>query len=382
MGKSITTSYYGKSPSYNYYSGCSTGGRQGMKEAQMFPDEIDGIVAGAPAWWTEHLQLQNLKVGLYNLPVGAPNHIDPSLFSVIGAEVLKQCDGQDGVKDNIISDPMSCNFRPETLLCAGNVTNSTAAGCLTNPQIDTLYHIYNDWVEANQTLVFPHLQLGSEAQWVVLAGSPAPTTLGTDYVKYFLGLGPDWNWETDFNPSLVTLSEEVNPGNATANDFNLAPFYQRGGKLLQYHGLADGLIATGSSIYLYNHILRTMAPQGINLDDFYRFFLVPGMQHCAGTPMDVNAPWYFAGANQAVDLGTNVHSVPGFEDAQHDVLLAVMAWVENGTAPTQIIGTKYENDTTHDAVYRQRPLCIYPQVAKYVGGDQDAATSWECQSLY
>lgn len=97
----------------------------------------------------------------------------------------------------------------------------------------------------------------------------------------------------------------------------------------------------------------------------------------------MNVPWYFAGPNQASVLGSDVHSVPGFSDAQHDVLLAMMAWVENGTAPTQIIGTKFENDTEHDAVLRQRPLCVYPKQAKYNGtGDVDSAESWTCESLY
>jgi feruloyl esterase len=218
-----------------------------------------------------------MKVGLYNLPSSAPYHIPSSLFPVIGAEVLKQCDPQDGVVDMIISDPARCNFRPEALLCAANVTNSTASGCLIAPQINTVYYLYNDWVEANQTFVFPHFELGSEAQWNLLVGGNQPSTLGTDYVKYMLGLGPNWDWN-NFEPSLVALSDKINPGNATAGNFDLSPYYKKGRKLLQYHGLADGSIATGSSIYFYEHVLRTLKPQGIDLDSFYRFFLVPGMQ--------------------------------------------------------------------------------------------------------
>jgi len=109
------------------------------------------------------------------------------------------------------------------------------------------------------------------------------------------------------------------------------------------------------------------------------------MQHCAGTPTDVDAPWYFAGPNQAGALGPapgSVHSVPGFSDAKHDALLALMAWVEIGTAPDQIIATKFQNDTTTDQVMRQRPLCPYPKQAKYVGkGDPDAAENWQCRYL-
>lgn len=277
LGKELTRSYYGKDLAYSYYSGCSIGGRQSLKEAEMFPDDFDGIVAGAPAWWTTHLQLWNMKVGLYNLPTTAPYHILSSLFPIMGDAVSKQCDPQDGLMDNIISDPTRCDFRPEALLCDSNVTNATASGCLTSPQIDTLYHLYNDWVEGNQTFIFPHFELASEAQWDMLVAADEPSSLGTDYVKYMLGLGPDWRWQ-DFNPSIIALSDRVNPGNATANDFDLSPFYKKGGKLLHYHGFSDGSIATGSSVYFYNHVLRTLKPKGIDVDDFYRFFLVPGMQ--------------------------------------------------------------------------------------------------------
>lgn len=189
-----------------------------------------------------------------------------------------------------------------------------------------------------QTFVFPHLALGSEAQWPVLLDPVAPNSLGTEYVQYFLLNNPDWDYN-DFDYSIVELADQLDPGNATANDFNLSPFHAHGGKLLQYHGEADALIATGSSIYFYNHVLRTLVSQGLELDSWYRFFLVPGMQHCLGTPTDVNAPWYFAGPNQAGSLGVvpgTVYGVPGFRDARHDALLALMAWRENGTAPDYV----------------------------------------------
>lgn len=106
------------------------------------------------------------------------------------------------------------------------------------------------------------------------------------------------------------------------------------------------------------------------------------MQHCAGTPTDVNAPWYFAGGNQAGNLGLrpgSVSGVPGFRDPQHDILLALMRWTEQGKAPEQIIATKWHNDTLHDKVYRQRPLCPYPERAMYIGrGDPDDAANWKC----
>jgi len=181
-----------------------------------------------------------------------------------------------------------CDFYYDALLCSG--TNTTA--CLTAAQLDTLYTIYHDYRETNDTFIFPHLELGSEAQWPVLLSAAGPATLGTEYEQYFILDDPTWSWE-DFDYSIIQQAEANDPGNATADDFDLSPFHARGGKLIQYHGLADGLIATGSSVYFYEHVMRTLAPKGIELDDWYRFFLVPGMQHCTGSVH--NAPWYFAG---------------------------------------------------------------------------------------
>ncbi|KAF1967807.1 feruloyl esterase B precursor [Bimuria novae-zelandiae CBS 107.79] len=378
--KNITASFYQKEISYNYYSGCSTGGRQGLKEAEYYPEDFDGILAGAPAWWTSHLQPWTTKVALYNLPLSADYHIPSTLFPTIAAEVQKQCDPQDGLKDNIVSDPQGCNFRPEELLCASNVTNTTTSGCLTSPQLDTLNKFYTDSIGENQTFAFTHLYLGSEPQWLLLS-EDKPIPLGPDYIKYFLGLGPDWNFY-DYNEDIQRLADELDPGNATVG-FDLSAYHAKGGKILSYHGMADGLIPAGSSPYYYNHVICTLQPRGISVDEFYRFFFVPGMQHCAGTAANVNAPWYFAGANQAIDLGDTVYGVPGFRDEKHDALLAMVAWVENGTAPEHIIGTKYVNDTTQAEVLRQRPLCMYPKQAKYTGnGDVDEASSWKCELLY
>jgi len=279
VAKQLVEAYYGTAPKYNYYSGCSTGGRQGLRDIQLYPSDFDGVVAGAPAWWTNHLQPWTSKLGLYNLPNTSATHIPPTLFPAIAAEVLSQCDGADGLVDNIISTPHQCDFQIERLLCPINTSNQTASGCLTSPQLDTLYKIYSDYVDVNQTFVFPHLNLGSEAQWsVLLSGNDGlPHPLGYQYVQCFLGLGADWKFE-DFDYSIMQLADRMDPGNATANVFDLSPFREQGGKLLMYHGLADALIPTDSSTYYYKHVFRTMGPLGVDLDDFYRFFYVPGMQ--------------------------------------------------------------------------------------------------------
>lgn len=379
VAKSIVAAYYSRNASYSYYSGCSTGGRQGLKEAERYPEDFDGIVAGAPAWWTAHMQPWTARVALYNLPATADHHISAANFATVNMEVLKQCDPQDGVVDNIISDPLGCNFRAETLLCGAKAT-ADSTSCLTSPQLGTLYNIYNDYLAENNTLIFPTFYLGAEGQPALLTGNE-PNTLGTDYIKYFLGLGPDWS-VNDYNDSIIAVSDALNPGDATVK-FDLSAYHSRGGKILSYHGMVDPLIPTSSTPYFYNHVLRTLAPKGIHTDSFFKFFLVPGMGHCSSTPANTNAPWYFAGPNQQSSLGPAVYSVPGFEDREHDVLMAMMSWVEEGKAPEYVVGTKYVNDTVHTDVARQRPLCMYPKAAKYSGrADVNAAGSWACKEVW
>lgn len=144
-----------------------------------------------------------------------------------------------------------------------------------------------------------------------------------------------------------------------------------------FHGMSDGLISTRSSNVFYSRVAKALGGYSV-LDSWFRLFLVPGMQHVSGTAVD--APYYFAQAGAAADLGTDIFSTPGFEDAQHDALLALMAWVEQGKAPDQIIATTWTNSTdASSGVLRQRPVCPWPQEAVYDGaGDVNSAESWQC----
>ena len=144
MAKQIVESYYDASKiQYSYYSSCSTGGRQGLKEVQMFPEDFDGVIAGAPAWWISHLSTYSIWIdsGL-NLPNASPAHIPEALFPVIVAEILRQCDAQDGVEDGLILNPYTCSFYPEALLCnTQQPTGNQSASCLTPAQLSTIYRI-------------------------------------------------------------------------------------------------------------------------------------------------------------------------------------------------------------------------------------------------
>ncbi|KAJ5263642.1 tannase and feruloyl esterase [Penicillium angulare] len=325
LGKLFIKEWYGSAAEYSYFYGCSTGGRQSMKNMQGYPDDYDGILASAPAWWTTHQQLYNLKQTTYQAPANSFHTIPERMFDILATEVLRQCDPQDARK-------------------------------------------------------------GSEAAWLLgNIGLGEDSTIDQQlwYPRDLMGLGDSFNWE-DLDFSTMELADKLNPGNATADKYDISASQKRGGKFLHYHGLSDAYVSPDASIYYYDQASRALEPQGIEMDDFYRMFLIPGMEHCISTPDNTNAPWYIAGANQAATINTGTYSVPGYRDAKHDIIIAMMSWVENGTAPDSIIVvTKWKNDTTATDVLRQRPICHYPYQAKYHGkGDPDEASNWSCKLLY
>lgn len=378
MAKSIVSLYYGSAPTYSYFTGCSTGGRQAMKEVQMFPEDFDGVMAGCPSWWTTHQQTWQLEVGLINLPENTSHYIHPDTFDWISDQVIAQCDSSDGIEDGIIMDPKKCDLYLEAMLCSPNSTTT----CLTADQIRTLEALYRPLAYDNNTWAYPNFGVGSEAQMASSfgdVGTNAPSLYGTQYVQYMVVNDPNWDFN-DFSYAIIEQADAINPGNASANDFDLSAFHARGGKLLQYHGYADGLIPTDASIYLYRQILSTMYGQyGVEVDDWYRFFLVPGMHHCQQSVGD--APWLFGGSGQTQELvpAQAAGTIPGLRDEEHDALLALMKWVEEGTAPDRIVATKFVNDTVELGIQRQRPICPFPRYASYVGsGNVSEAASWEC----
>ena len=385
LGKQLTEAYYGRNISYSYYNGCSTGGRQGMREMQEFPDSFDGVLVGAPAWFPGVLNNYITKLGMYNLPSGPgnPKHVPTNLLTVLSKEVVKQCDKADGVADGIVSSPELCQFDINKLLCGRNGNNNSST-CLTKPQAETVMKVYGDYrSNDNGTLLYPGLTLSSEDQWwVVVGGQTDPSPFGTGYQRYLLLDDPTWDWR-DYNESLIDLAKAKNPGNAVAANFDLSPFRARGGKMILYHGLSDGLVPTKGSQWYYNQTLTTMAPPGSDpkaLQDFFRFFLIPGMQHCWTTASD--APWNVGAAYQAGVLGADQWSVPGFRDSKHDVVLALMDWVEKGKPVDSVVATTWRSPmNVTSGVLRQRPLCPWPGKAVYDGkGDVDEAKSWRCSS--
>lgn len=379
LGKKLTAAYYGRDISRSYYSGCSTGGRQGLKEVQMFPETFDGVLAGAPAWYSTHLNPWVTKLATYNLPYDDPKHIPYTLFPAIATEVVKQCDGVDGNADGIVSEPEQCAFDFSKIQCGNPGADPTA--CLTEAQVQTAKNIYSDYRFAEDEsgeYIYSGFSFSSELQWYVFLGGTAPSEFSLGWERYFLYDDPAWTW-AQYSDAVVRDAEREDPGNATAAAYDISAFRDRGGKLIIYHGLADGVVPTRGSTYYYDRTIEALGGDADGARDFFRYFQVPGMQHCFGTVVD--APWDIGAALQAAMLGSGEWSVPGFVDAKHDALLALQGWVENNTAVDSIVATTWRSPLLPaTGVLRQRPICPYPEKAVFDGiGDINSATSWTCR---
>ncbi len=397
LGKRLVGAYYqhhGGGVRRSYYTGCSTGGRQGLKEAQVDAASFDGMLVGAPAWWVTHMVSWITKISKDYFPRDDPKSIPPDLFAAIGAAVTAQCDGADGVVDGIVSAPERCHPDFEVLSCDGAGADPSA--CLTRPQLGTLAKIYADYYVDDgdggaAELAYPGLGLSSEAGWTDFLFGAAPLSYGLDYMRYAVLGDPGWPLAAyDDGAYARVLAADL--GGPDPDDLAaLAAYRDRGGRILMYHGLADPLITPRGSTHFYEQArlaTATATAAGATtvagaapppLEAWFRLFPVPGMLHCQGSA--VGAQWHINGAGQGWTVGPGAYSVPGFQDPGYDALLALVEWVEHGRAVDRIVATAWHNLTDPGpGVSRQRPLCPYPRTAVYDGlGDVDQADSWDCE---
>ncbi len=342
--KAIVAAFYQKNAQYSYWNGCSSGGKQGLKEAQRYPNDYDGIIAGAPANYWTHLTAATVWVGAATHKDEA-SFIPPAKYRVIHDAVIKSCDAVDGLKDGLIDDPRRCHFDPATIACQG----ADAPTCLTAPQVEAAKKIYSPATNPRtKEAIFPGLEPGSELGWGFMAGGKEPSEIGMAEFRNIVYHDANWDWRTfDFDKG-VALAEKVDNNTITANDPNLKPFFSHGGKLLMYHGWTDPLIAPENSINYYTSVLDKMGGAS-KAGDSIRLFMVPGMDHCGGGE------------------GPNAF----------DSVSVMEQWVEKGAAPSQIVASH----TSAGQVDRTRPLCTYPQVAHYKGsGSIDEAANFVCSS--
>jgi len=368
QAKALISAFYGKQATRFYFVGCSEGGREGLTEAERYPDDFHGIVAGAPAINWNHLQTRGLwdSLALLETP---ESYIPPAKLPLLENAAIAACDTIDGAKDGFIENPGLCHFDPATIQCKGDETS----GCLTAPQVTAAKKIY-DPLKNPRTgeLIEAGFSPGGEAvpaNWPVwITGASAPQ-LGVQKlfaVQFFADMvfeNSKWdpktfNFDTDVKLMDDKLGDTLNSMNP-----NLRAFKARGGKLIQYHGWSDAAIPPLGSVGYFESVQKAMG----DTKSFYRLFMVPTMSHCAGGP----------GATMFGNAG-------GFEapqeDADHDVVMALDRWVEQGKAPERIIASGYVDGNASKGIAMTHPLCPYPQQAHYKGsGDMKDASNFVCR---
>jgi len=340
LAKRAIASYYGKPPTKSYWNGCSAGGKQGLKEAQKFADDFDGIVAGAPAanWSGRASHAIWIHRAVHDDEAG---YIPPPKFRVIHAAVLEACDALDGVKDGVLEDPTRCTFDPQALQCS----SGDDPACLTPAQAAAARRIYSPVVNPRTgEKIFPGHERGSELGWGTMAG-PSPFAIGVEFFRYAVFQQPGWDPRTFDFDSDDAAGRRVANGEINALESNLAPFFARGGKLIQYHGWSDPQISPGSSVDYYSAVVARL---GAGVRDNYRLYMVPGMAHCRGGE------------------GTDVF----------DMMSELERWVEQGRPPNRIVASRAASG---GQPRRTRPLCPYPETARYGGaGSTDEESNFIC----
>ena len=342
QAKAITSAYYTAAPTVSFWNGCSLGGRQGINEAMRYPADFNAIVAGAPA--VNAMYLAGARMAISRVVHRTPeSYIPPEKYPAIHTAAIEACDALDGVKDGVIENPSMCHFDPKVLACK----DADGPSCLTSAQVETARALYAPVRDPkNGATVFPALlEPGSELGWATLAG-PQPINTVQDPYKYLVFNDANWDWRT-FNTSTdIALGVQKDAGIINAGDPNLKPFFERGGKLLMYHGWADQQVAARNTVDYFTKVTGIAGKKAVGKS--IELYMVPGMGHCAGGP------------------GTDTF----------DKMAAIEQWVKTGAAPDAIVASH----RTAGVVDRSRPLCPFGKVAKWKGtGSTDEAANFSCE---
>ena len=342
--KKIVASYYGTGSQRSYFVGCSGGGRQALAEAQRYPEDYDGVIAGASGSAFTHM-IANLRWVSQLNAKDAPGRLSPRKAALIANAAIAYCDPQDGFKDGVIDNPLNCDFDISKLQCPAGTDNDT---CLTAAQLETARKIYSPMRNSAGQEIYPGLTPGTLLNISDSGdGLNRYNTMTADFFKYFVYADPNWDWRVfNIDGDVADADAKVGPI-VNVTDPNLKPFKARGGKLIMYHGWADNVVSPLTSLNYYKRVQEVIGER--ETDEFFRIFLVPGMYHCGGGP----------GCNE------------------FDMVRAIEDWVEKGKAPDRVIASK----KTDGKVNQTRPLCPYPQIASYKGsGSLDDAANFTCES--
>lgn len=385
VAKLITAAHFGEPPHHAYFSGCSTGGEEALSEAQRYPGDFDGIIAGDPGNYRTALNMAFLwqfERNHHNRDNAHPI-LGVSDLGLLHAAVLQACDAADGVRDGVINDPRECKFDVGSLLCKVG----TAGRCLSPEQVAAARAMYEGPRDPDTgAQIYPGLPFGSEGVearpgeplpgWAEYWANPrnALEPQRVDFFRYWVFDNPQWdwwsfNWHTDPGIGLAVMSSKVD---AVSPD--LQPFAARGGKLILFMGWADPVGSAVAAIDYYQEVEAFsahhtgMADASGAAQRFSRLYLIPGMAHCAGGP----GATHFSTATR--------DSTPPVSDATHDMAVAMENWVEKHEAPDALVGTHYKDDAGKVVAF-QRPLCVFPKVVRYVGGDVNSVASFRCEEL-
>jgi hypothetical protein len=357
--KALVTAFYGGAPKWTYFSSCSNGGRQALMEAQKYPEDYDGIIAGAPAnYFTHHLAgfVWNAQA------LEGDGYIPPAKVKLIESAALAACGSDNGV----IDDPSKCHFDPAAIVCKGEASDS----CLTEAQANALKKIYAGPQNSKGEQLFPGYEPGGETglggwgSWItgLSAGKSVQLAFANGFFGDMIFQNASWDFRKMNFDSDMKVADDKGARIFNATDPNLKAVRDHGGKLLLYHGWSDAAIPPVNTINYYESVVQKMGRA--EAGEFVELFMVPGMQHCGGGP----------GPN---DFGAQS---PARADTDHSMIKSLEQWVEKGTAPAKIVATKYKADgNPASGVARTRPLCPYPTVAKYSGsGSADDAANFSC----
>ena len=348
--KLVLHAYYGTAPQKSYYQGCSTGGRQGLILAQRFPDDFDGIIAGAPVLNFTGTMLHYVQAA----KALKANPLPVAKLPALAAKIYDSCDAKDGLKDGLIDDPRRCDFQPARDLpkCEAGADRPD---CFTAGQVSTLEQLYGQ-VTSNGAKIFPFWPVSGEIagpnghsgweNWILADNRPTTgATFAETFFRYLAFPKPDPQYDmTRFDIDKDVAKLDTIHQILDATDTDLSRFQKRGGKLIMYFGWADPALNPMMGVEYYEAVRQRMGPA---TTDFFRLFMAPGMFHCGGGP----GPDQFDTAGPLAD------------------------WVERGTAPESIRAVHVTDGKT----VRSRPLCAYPQVARYKGsGSIDDAANFAC----
>jgi len=350
--KAIIAAFYGADAlKHSYWSGCSSGGRQGLKEAQRFPHDYDGIIAGAPANFWTHLITSGIWIGQLTRE-NRGSYLPMEKYAVLHKAVLEACDALDGVKDGVLENPKRCHFDPKEVRCKG----ADGPECLTAAEVAAAKKIYSGPKNPRTgEQIFPGLEPGSENGWGFFAGGGRSDPNGVfeppivaSHYKYLVFRDPKWDYRTLNFDRDVALADKLDKGVINATNPNLKEFFAQGGRLLLYHGWDDPAIAPENTVNYYDSVVAAMGGAS-NVQNSMRLFMAPGMDHCGG----------------------------GDGPSDFDGIAALEQWVEKGQAPDRIVAAHFQQNSGKPD--RTRPLCPYPQVAKYKGsGSNDDASNFVC----